>query len=385
MSDLARLVEALFALRGFESETPAGGRVLLFRKEGERLAVRVRETKDPVPAFAARELADTLPALGHGVLVCLGDVGHEARAILESAAIDVWTRDKLVHEVGKAYLEAAERGALPRAVVPEAPGLEAAEPALVPAPEPVGAAPAPVAPAPTPAAPPAPSLWTRSPVPATPEALVAAPPAPPARALAPDTVRLLPPAAAPPPPGPPPSDVLRATVDGEQARRLGVGRLLRVESAALELVPFHAFRYRCRLEARGVPQAERSGIVAVDAVGGTARELPEPAFGTAPEPDERLSPLLPQLDASNLAKRKVVEVHTEKVRVQASLGRGAAIVEDRWVRPDPRSVELEAQGVWWLPVWRLAGQNGTMRINAVTGAVEEEKLKRAFHETAEFL
>jgi hypothetical protein len=73
------------------------------------------------------------------------------------------------------------------------------------------------------------------------------------------------------------------------------------------------------------------------------------------------------------------------MRVQSSLGRGALIVEDRVVRPNPATIDLQAQGVWWLPVWHLEGQNGTLRVNGATGALEEEKLKRAFADSAEFL
>jgi hypothetical protein len=179
--------------------------------------------------------------------------------------------------------------------------------------------------------------------------------------------------------------VLATTVDRDNALRIGVGRLLRVEKATLELVPMHAFRYACKLEAKGAPSIPKQGLLVVDAVTGAAREAPEPVFGALTTPAERIQALYPEEDAATAAKRKVVELHTQKVRVKNSLGRNSLIVEDRMVRPDPRTMLLEPQGLWWAPVWRLEGQNGTVRLNATTGAIEEEKLKRAFHETAEFL
>jgi hypothetical protein len=33
----------------------------------------------------------------------------------------------------------------------------------------------------------------------------------------------------------------------------------------------------------------------------------------------------------------------------------------------------------------MEGQNGSVRVNGATGAIEEEKLKRAFAQDAEFL
>lgn len=179
--------------------------------------------------------------------------------------------------------------------------------------------------------------------------------------------------------------VLAAAVDHDGAVRVGVSRLLRVDKATLELVPLHAFRYACRLEAKGAPAIPRQGLMAVDAVTGAVREVPEPVFGAVGAQAVRLQALLPEVDAAPLAKRKVVEMHTQKVRVRSALGRNSLIVEDKVVRPDPRTLHLEPQGLWWLPVWRLDGQNGSLRVNASTGAVEEEKLKRAFATDAEFL
>jgi hypothetical protein len=179
--------------------------------------------------------------------------------------------------------------------------------------------------------------------------------------------------------------VLATKVARDDALRVGVGRLLKVERASLELVPLHAFRYACRLETPGAPAVARQGLVAVDAVTGAAKEAAEPSFGPASERGQRLEVLFPAGDAAASAKRKIVELHTQKMRVRSNLGRSALIVEDRVVRPDPRTTQLEAQGLWWLPVWRLEGPNGTVRVNAHTGLIEEEKLKKAFAADAEFL
>jgi hypothetical protein len=206
----------------------------------------------------------------------------------------------------------------------------------------------------------------------------------PAIPLTPDLVR----PATPPAPAPPaasPGDVIALAIDRDAALKLGVGRLLKVDKASLELVPLHAFRYTCRLETKGAPPVPKAGLLAVDAVQATVRELAEPAFAPLTAQAARLQALVPDLDAATQVKRKIVEMHTQKMRVQSSLGRGALIVEDRVVRPNPATIDLQAQGVWWLPVWRLEGQNGTLRVNGATGALEEEKLKRAFADSAEFL
>jgi hypothetical protein len=476
MTQLVHLVETLFALRGFEADPLPAGHVLRFQRRGQRVAVRVREARDALPGTVATEVADTLPAFGHAVLVCLGDVGHDARHALEAAGVDVWTRDKLLYEVGRSYVEAAENSQLPRTFaplltepepeaeavgaapappatlpppaleaevppsisVPEPPGEEASieasplvieapasppvpepeptpvvegparappPPALEPEPEPMPAMevlPPPPAPVPVvspPATPTFATLWTRASTPSQTRPTAAAKPAAvPAAALTPTLVQAvppLPPAAAPAvavtaapspaPPQPPQPGVLASTVDREAALKLGVGRLLRVDKASLELVPIHAFRYACRLETKGAPPIAKQGLIGVDAVSGNVREMPEPQFGALTERGERLQAMLPDLEASTMAKRRVVELHTQKLRVQNTLGRNSLIVEDKWVRPDPHSIQLMHEGLWWLPVWRLEGQNGMMRLNAATGAVEEEKLKKAFADSAEFL
>jgi hypothetical protein len=179
--------------------------------------------------------------------------------------------------------------------------------------------------------------------------------------------------------------VLAASVDRDTATKTGLGRLLRVDKATLELRPLHAFRYACSLAAKGVTSIPKHGLLAVDAVTGGAREIPEPTFGALPEPGRRVQALVAELDAVTHAKRKVVELHTQKMRVSSGLGRNALIVEDKVVRPDPHTMQMDHQGLWWHPVWRLEGQNGSLVVDATTGDIAEEKLKKNFAEDAEFL
>jgi hypothetical protein len=376
MSELAHLVETLFTLRGYEAEPPSA-EVLRFVRGDDRIAVRVREGREPLTTATAHEFAETLPVLGHAVVACAGEVGHEVRTILQAAGIEVWTREKLIHEVGKAYVEAAERGSVP----PSPPAHEepSHESAGAPHPAPASVATAVLAPAPGPL-----PLWSR---PAAAKALPT-PPVPTVAAipLTPTTVQA-PPAATPPlAPEPEPAHdgaCFALTLDRDAALRMGVSRLLKVEKATLELVPLLAFRYACKLETKGAIPVPKHGLLAADAVTGAVRELKEPSFARAP-PAQRLEAQLGQADAEPLVKRKVMEMHSQKMRVQSSM-RNTLIVEERMVRPNPASIQLDAQGTWWLPIWTLEGQNGVMRVNGATGLTEDEKLKRAYAQDAEFL
>jgi len=340
MTGLHHLIEALYRLRGYDLVPANGGNALRFRKGSEIVAVRVLTRDEPLSLEAAEALAHTLPSEGHAVLVTTGQLTGRPRGVLEAAGVEVWTREKLVHEIGQAYVGAAEAGTLgPARVEPPA--------------------------ASTP--PPATSL-----VSAALAGLAGASPASqaPLRRAA---------------PAKPKEQVLAASVDEAQAVGIATSRLMQVERAVLELMPRHAFRYTCVLEAKGRHAGERDGIVAVDAKDGKAIEVEqEPVFGTLAVPAVRGVATLQEDEATTAAKHAIIERHSQKVR-QKSASNGAMLVADVWVRPNPATMKLEHLGLWWLPVWNLEGHNGSVRINAATGAIESEKLKRAFATDAEFL
>ncbi|HWG91667.1 MAG TPA: hypothetical protein VNZ52_12535, partial [Candidatus Thermoplasmatota archaeon] len=156
------------------------------------------------------------------------------------------------------------------------------------------------------------------------------------------------------------------------------GKLAGDVTATLEYVPSYAFEYQCGYRASPEirnPPAPLKGTVVVNAYTGEAAE------GNVPE----VSPQMPQqgtalpgkLDASaarDKALSQALKNGTKDVNAVQNKA-GTMWVEKRKISPLAEDAMLTPRGSFYLPVWKLEGSNGWMRVNAVTNTVAEENFE----------
>jgi hypothetical protein len=170
--------------------------------------------------------------------------------------------------------------------------------------------------------------------------------------------------------------VLRVQVGRRVARNLVKEKLREVREDRLRLVPYFLFNYKAELLVDGRLDAEtHEGLVGIDA--STKRAL-EWHFGieTAPlsEQDvevERKSVRIDQAAARQVLLKHVGALVGREVTTEEQSDEWSMVVRKR-VRLAGDEISVRFLGLYWLPVWRLAGPGGSIEIEAASGETVEE-------------
>jgi hypothetical protein len=396
MATLVEVFAELFRAFGYtpslnvELEGTTGRRhpiTLLLEKDSRRLAVATWIHRQSLgPAFV-RELIDAVKDTGcdGGLVASLGATPETLVVEAGQAGVAVWDSRRIAQELGNAVLretcpdvwEQPDPWTAPRPSrileqVRQA-VLEAPPPAAVT--EPVAAPAPPVAEAPPPAPEPAPA----SPALAAPETLqvpmafglldqATAAPAP-APTPAPE------PAASIVPPG---RNTLRLQVAPPLATSLAKGKTRTVDRLLLRLVPHYVFDYEASLLIEGSLQSEkRTGRMAVDAATKRVREwaLPlEVADVAVHGVDVDEKPVrLAEPDARKLLASELRTLVTRDVVLEEDDSEWSVVVKKK-VELAENELRLTLQGVYYLPVWRASGRDGSVEIDATNGQFVHEEL-----------
>lgn len=388
-----RLQPELEGLTGRKWPTP-----LVAEKDTRRVAVQQWLRTDPLPEASLDEFLDLVKDTGSdsGLLLSLGTVPD---ALLMRAArhrIQVWDPRRITQELGTAVLHET------------CPNLwEHSDPLVSPRPSRIlervqesaaapPVAPAPVPPTPTPPAQPqqelpvvaaVPPFLAPTPVAPAPEGLqvplafgVLDAVATPATSAPTPTVTQVPVLAeAPaPPPASPGRAILRTHVNKSLALSLTRGKLRNVERVFLRLVPYHVFDYEAQLLVEGSLSAEvRRGRMAVDAALKKVTEWQQPLDVADLPPEgadvDEKKVRVDQPEALKLLVGDLRNLVTRDVLMQEDDSEWSVVVKKK-VSLAEDEVRASPLGLYWLPLWRVTGKEGSMEIDAVTGRVVFEEI-----------
>lgn len=201
-------------------------------------------------------------------------------------------------------------------------------------------------------------------------------------------VQIEPPPVAPPTPPTataprPERAVLRVQVSKGLALSLVKNKLRHVEHVFLRLVPHYVFDYEAQLLLEGSLQSEtRKGRMGVDASTKKVLEWHQ-ALEPAPLPAEGVDVdekkvRLAESDAQKLLLGELKTLVTRAVVMQEDDSEWSVMVRKKVTLAD-NDVRITSHGVYWVPIWRLSGKDGSMEIDASTGQIlfEEVLLPRA--------
>lgn len=169
--------------------------------------------------------------------------------------------------------------------------------------------------------------------------------------------------------GPGGDRVAEPAIDREQATNLVTGMVHGSMEATIEHRPCYLYDYRMKMEDE-TNGHRRTGRVWVDSETLTVQEVPDEIDlvpGDVDHPaqreDKARETVREALRDRNVRKTKVV--HDDE---------NVTLVEEEDVRPDAETIELTAAGVVGRPYWRVAGENGDVLLDGITGEVVEKHI-----------
>lgn len=179
--------------------------------------------------------------------------------------------------------------------------------------------------------------------------------------------------------------VVRLRVDRQEAEDEAREKVVDVQETILELVPHLAYEYTCRVPDGTGDEETYRGTVLLNALTENVVDLEAPRFADGvPEGARLLDPELEPGEAVSEARAHLDQRFTRDVKVEEGDG-NVSVMETRRVSPSKDGVDLDAQGTWYVPVWRIEGGNGSVRIDANRGQVLDESLQQATGTDAEWV
>lgn len=370
---------------------------LVLERDARRIAVLGRLTRDAVDEATLRSAHEAQRALrcDQGLFLTLGPVAEAAKVQWQKEGLVVWDAKRIIQELGEAVLNETCPDVWTRSdpLAPPKPSrlmdtvqqqTLVAAPAAPPPPPPVTEAKAePAFPAAVPPVlasepkqttielelPPAFGLFDE------PAPKASAPPAPPVPAETPGT-----PIAARTG-----RQVLRSHVSKALAVSMVKKKIRTVDRTFLRLAPFHIYDYEAHLLVEGSLDADiRRGRMAVDAslrkvVDWTLPLETGEVANEGSDIDEKKI-RVSDADAQTLLRQELVKIVTRDV-VMAEDGDEWSVVVKKKVTLGPNDVKLRPLGVYWMPIWRVAGKDGSLEIDASNGNVVFEEILTERHDS----
>ncbi len=180
--------------------------------------------------------------------------------------------------------------------------------------------------------------------------------------------------------------VLPPRITAEEAAASVRDKLYLVESHELVLQPIHVLDYECDLLVEGSLRYDTvRGRIEVHGTRKDVREvdgqLIEPRIAGAAPAGVHLNERTLRVSherSIELSRDAIMAAHTRLVEIETSdESEDVCVTERKQVAPRPDHVRIQHLGTVHRPQWRLAGPNGTLLVDAVTGERVDEELRHA--------
>lgn len=183
--------------------------------------------------------------------------------------------------------------------------------------------------------------------------------------------------------------LLAPAVDKTRAAAEAKQKIFTIDHTWLRYHPKRVLRWKVEAFVEG--QVDTKTIEGVRIVDLATREVADPAEWTASRhlregtfdvPVEHKPVRIDTEKAHGLAMDSILEATAREVTMEdydASLD--VIMTQKKRIRAHRDDVEIQDEGLHWCPVWCFQGVNGTVEVDALTGAVVDERLEQSDSET----
>lgn len=143
----------------------------------------------------------------------------------------------------------------------------------------------------------------------------------------------------------------------------------------LELIPYYVFDYTCKFNIEESGDATTSGILGINGLTSNVEEWTEDldAIKYLDEPHTKLDVKFQLENAFSLIKEAVIERNTKLIETREEFD-STVIFEKKKLKPKEEAIDIQMKGLYYLPMWCIEGSNGLMIIDAASGNVVKEDI-----------
>lgn len=141
----------------------------------------------------------------------------------------------------------------------------------------------------------------------------------------------------------------------------------------LELIPYYIFSYAVKFDTDKSEDKLTNGWIGINGLTSNIEEW-KGKFDTVSnlhEEHTKLEVKFPYEQAFSLAQNAVVELNTKLVETREESD-STIIFEKKRLKPKSDAINLKSKGIYYLPVWCIEGSNGLMIIDANSGKIIKE-------------
>ena len=166
--------------------------------------------------------------------------------------------------------------------------------------------------------------------------------------------------------------IIKPTLSKDKAASMA-SKIVRGFRFNLELIPYYIFKYNCEFESDIADSKASNGVIGINGLTSNIEEW-SGNISTVHSVNEDHTKLEIKFDyekAFDLAQHAVIELNTKSIETREESD-STIIFEKKKLKPKSDAIEINSQGIIYLPVWCIEGSNGLMIIDASSGKIIKE-------------
>lgn len=169
--------------------------------------------------------------------------------------------------------------------------------------------------------------------------------------------------------------IMEPRISREEATVL-TKKIVRSYRFDLQLVPYYIFDFSCEvIEGTDRKKKLNKGTLGINSLSNTVEEWPD-RFNTVTTLEQEYTKLEPAFtleEAQQLIAEAVIAINTREVETIEDKG-SAIIIEKKKITPKEDVMEISSRGTVYMPVWCVEGSNGLITVDATSGKIIKEDI-----------
>jgi hypothetical protein len=169
--------------------------------------------------------------------------------------------------------------------------------------------------------------------------------------------------------------IMLPKINREQAQSL-TKKIVRSIRFDLQLIPYYIFDFSCEVEeGKSKKRKLNKGTLGINSLSNHIEEWPD-NYDTVNSIDQEFTKLEPSFtleEATEKVREAVIALNTREIESIEDKGT-AIIIEKKKIKPKDDVMDINSRGMVYMPVWCVEGSNGVIIVDATSGKIVREDI-----------